>query len=227
MKLLFVGTHARELAPEALIEAMFQTIGCRLEPDGRGTRFPVVMNRLSSGYLPAAQARTALRELADIEVGLRGLPTNKVVWSLYGRGRNRGEPLQAANALEYFVAHDGRPLVSSLRAGLQECIDQRQALRLASSGGAHGQFGPGIILLLTGSTWLLLGHALVPDWKLRRLPIWTLGLEIVFWGLALVLAAPFPALRNWFGRRPGAVAALAIASVLCGLIGCAAVGLLH
>jgi hypothetical protein len=201
-KLLTVGGNSRELAPDRVIEALFTTIGCRLEPQGRGTRFPAVMDDLYSGYLTPGGAPDALRELQEIEDALRKIPVSDVIWSLADlrRGDNANEPVNhcAANAFEYFVDTDGRPLISRLRDGVRECLNSAQALRLAYPSEARGFLSYALFLAVLGFAWLFLGRALVPGWVLARhtvkgaIPIWTFGMDFVMLGIGIMTAAVFP-----------------------------------
>jgi hypothetical protein len=148
-KILSVGGQSRELAPDRVVEALFTTIGCRLEPQGQGTRFPAVMEDLYSGYLAPGRAAATLRELQEIEDALRKIPVSDVVWSLADlrRGDDAKEAVnhRAANAFDYFVDIDGRPLIWRLS-------ERRDAL------------AAGVALAALGFGWTLLGRALVPRW---------------------------------------------------------------
>ena len=70
------------LASEEILEAFFATITCRLEPDGRGTQFPVVQGDLYFGGVPASRADEAIRELTAIGDELKKLPPSKAVWDM-------------------------------------------------------------------------------------------------------------------------------------------------
>ena len=82
MRILSVGGRSRDLGPEHVVEAMFTTISCRLEPQGRGTRFPALMDDLYAGYLKPGRAAEVLWELQKVEADLRKVPVRDVVWSL-------------------------------------------------------------------------------------------------------------------------------------------------
>jgi 2,3-bisphosphoglycerate-dependent phosphoglycerate mutase len=236
MKLLSIGGSSRELGPERVVEAMFTTVSCRLEANGRGTRFPAVMEDLYSGYLKPGRALDALRELDEIESALRKIPVSDVVWSLADlrRGDDAKEVVnhQAANVFEYFVDVDGQPLISRLRSGIQDCLNSSQVLRLAYPNEGRHYLLYGSFLALVGGAWMLLGRSLVPGWIVTRsynrkagIPVWTFGMDFVLLGVGLI-AATFPGVRDWFRRHPPALSGIAIAAVIAWLVVCARAGFL-
>jgi hypothetical protein len=229
-KILSVGGHSRELAPEHVIDALFTTIGCRLEPRGRGTRFPAVMEDLSSGYVTPVRATEALRELQEIEAALRQIPARDVVWSLAAFHKDDAtEPVnhRAANALDYFVDTDGQPLISRLRDGLQECLNTAEILRLHYRKEARDGLLGGLFLVMPGVAWLLLGRAFFPDWYIAplynhaaKMPIWTFGMDLVILGVAFMIAQMFPGIRDWFRRHQAALMAVVIIAPIAWLAVC-------
>ncbi|HEV8269231.1 MAG TPA: Imm70 family immunity protein, partial [Thermoanaerobaculia bacterium] len=72
-----------DLSTPRVLGAFAATLSYRLEPDGMGTRFPIVLDRLLAGRLSPREADTALSELETIAAELRKLSPDKVVWSLH------------------------------------------------------------------------------------------------------------------------------------------------
>lgn len=236
-RIVTIGKTSRELAPEETVEAMFTTIGCRLEPQGRGTRFPVVMDEVYAGYLTPARAADALKELDEIEACLRGIPVTHIVWSLADLRRrdDTGEAVnhKASNAFDYFIDVDGRPLLARLRDGVQECLNSQQPLRLGEPKETRNGMIVGSALTLAGLAWMQVGHALIPGWSIgwlgsstARLPVWTFGMDLVMLGAGFLIAAPLPGLSDWFRRRPAALSTVAIVAVIAWLVVCARAGFL-
>jgi 2,3-bisphosphoglycerate-dependent phosphoglycerate mutase len=97
--------------------AFFSTIGARLEPDGWGTRFPVLMTELYGGELAADHAARALAELERVREELRRLPPSDVVWDIEDRGRQPpwGEDIsdEITDLGNYFVTADGKDLIDT------------------------------------------------------------------------------------------------------------------
>jgi 2,3-bisphosphoglycerate-dependent phosphoglycerate mutase len=234
---LTIGKSSRELAPDRAVEAMFTTIGCRLEPQGRGTRFPAVMDDLYAGYLTPARAPGALKELDEIEACLRTIPITQVICSLAdlrrGGDSDEGVNHRASNVFDYFIDVDGRPLTSRLRDGVQECLNSQQPMRLGYPGETRNSMVVGAALTFLGFAWLFLGHTLIPGWTIgwagnpkSRLPVWTFGMDFVMLGIGILIAAPLPGLSDWFRRRPAVLGTVAIVAVIAWLIICACVGFL-
>jgi hypothetical protein len=236
IKILSIGERARELGSDLVLEAMFTTISCRLEPRGKGTRFPTVMDDLYSGYLAPSRAKDALRELREIETALREVPVSQVIWSLQNLrgGDDPDQPVQhrAANLLEYFVDVDGHPLIARLQDGVQECLSTSQVLRLAFPTESRDGLLGGLFFVVLGVAWMFLGRAFVPAWVLvshagkGAIPLWTVGMDFVMLGVAIMIAAVFPGVRDWFRRHPLALIAVAITGVLGWLVVCARAGFL-
>ena len=140
---------------------------------------------------------------------------------------------RAANAFDYFVDTDGRPLIWRLRDSVQECLSNAQALRLAYPTQGRDTLAAGLVLGALGVAWMFLGRALVPRWVLTYsytgkggIPIWTFGMDFVMLGAGILVAAMFPGAGDWFRKRPGALVAVAIAAVIGWLVVCARAGFL-
>ena len=117
------GSVVTEVGAGAILHGLFSSISANLEPGGWGTRFPVTLNRLYQGALPAAEAALALEELRTIERELSGLPVSRLVWDVDDRSKppspHYRAPAGAENLADYFVTVNGLNL---LRAGLIESV---------------------------------------------------------------------------------------------------------
>jgi 2,3-bisphosphoglycerate-dependent phosphoglycerate mutase len=236
VRILSVGGHSRELGPDHVIEALFTTISCRLEPQGRGTRFPAVTDDLYSGYLQPARAPDALRELQEIEAALHKIPVRDVVWNLAGsRPDDAHEPVNhhAANAFEYFVDPHGQPMISGLRDAVLECLNTTHVLRLAYPKEGRDGTLAGLVFALLGVAWMSGGRAWFPNWCVHpigrpsaKMPIWTFGMDLVLLGAGIMLAYLSPGLRDWFRRHPPALVAVALIAPIAWLVICARAGFL-
>jgi len=232
-KILSVGNRSGELAPEAVVEAMFATISCRMEPRGRGTRFPAVMEDLYSGYVTPRRALEVLRELQEIEPALRAIPVSQVVWDFAASRRDDAHEAvnhAAANALDYFVDGSGLPLLFRLREGLQECLAHRQVLNLRDPKESRLGVVYGSSCIVAGVMWMLLGHAYFREWCLRRgtasLPLWTIGMDLVMVGVGMMIALTSPAVRDWFRRHQAVLMTIVLSAPIVWLVVCWRAGFL-
>src|SRR5262245_7778611 len=136
-KHLRIGSQTYDLGPPIVIDGLFATINYRLEPDGRGTRFPTVMNRLYAGRLSPTEAPAASQEPQEIEGRLATLTPDRAVWSLSDLRRRDDSQLpvnrSARHLGDYFLAVNGRPLLAALQEAVHLGLDQNQPVVLASS----------------------------------------------------------------------------------------------
>lgn len=151
------------LAPEHILEALFATISYRLEPAGRASRFPQMLTNLYKGYLRPEDAAAAIQELNTVEQELKSLPPEKAVWNLQDVTpvNPAGQPLNQAakNAFDFFIAAEGRPIITVLREAVYECRDSFQPLKLvaqapAISGKAHLRTALTILLMIGSGVFL-------------------------------------------------------------------------
>jgi hypothetical protein len=236
VKTVSVGGDSSELAPQHVMDALFTTISCRLEPQGRGTRFPAIMDDLYSGYLRPGSAAKALQELREIEAALRKVPVDRVVWSLQMmQCDDSQEPVNhhAGDSFEYFIDQHGHPLISRLREAVQECMNTSRVLRLVS--GKEGVQGTlyGLFCALLGVGWMVIGRTWFPHWHLQRIgmnsatmPLWTFGMDLVMAGVGLMIAFACPGVRDWFRRHQAVFMAVVLSAPIVWLVICARAGYL-
>ncbi len=121
---LRTGSVLTEVGAPSILHALYSSISANLEPQGWGSRFPVVMNRLYQGRLPASDCPAALAELRTIERELQEIPVSRVIWDYDDRSRapspHYRAPPEAQNLAGYFVTVNGLNL---LRAGLIESVE--------------------------------------------------------------------------------------------------------
>jgi hypothetical protein len=222
-KHLRVGGQTYDLGPPIVIDGLFATITYRLEPDGRGTRFPTVMNRLYAGRLSPSEAPAAFQELREIEDRLTTLTPDRAVWSLSDLRRRDDSQLPvnrfARHLGDYFVAGNGRPLLATLQEAVHLSQDRNQSVVLASSETRQQNRGA-LMRLVLGLVWSVVGYVFFRDWILTTYYshydsngqwhiatdsegplLGPLGIFIFAEGLASLIGARYPALADWFNRR--------------------------
>lgn len=220
---LHFGAERLPLAPDAVLEALFSTISYRLEPNGWATRFPTVLDRLREGRLESGAAARALEELEHIGAELRRLPVDRVVWSMQDLRKrdDSGEPVRrdAPNVFDYFVAFDGRPILTCLADALQKSRMSGDAIVLESFV-RHRNVVSGLVLLLVGALVGVGGYLyfpnviLVPEHESERVAqhgplVWPLGSVLAVVGAITTAGALYPSFRMWLRARR------AVAFVVC------------
>ena len=211
-----VGETTVGLGDIDVVEAFYNTVSYRLEPDGWGTRFPALMDELFEGRVSAASADRALEELGVVERELSELPREKVVWDVHDRrpieDTFRSVNHDAAYLRDYFVRADGTPIVDAMREALETA--RRTGQPVTIQGGLHGlksvkgfavlAFG----MLFAAVVWLFFPNALLGT---RHGPrgegalLWPVGLLIAFGGASMVLVARYPSVLAWARRRMAVV----------------------
>jgi 2,3-bisphosphoglycerate-dependent phosphoglycerate mutase len=212
-KLLRVGDQSYGSACGPVVQGLFATITYRLEPNGRGSRFPLIMNRLYGGRLDPRDVPAALRELDEIEAGLNRLAPERVVWSFTDLRRldDRGFPVNrgASNVSDYFVSTDGRPLLTSVREAVLRARDRQEPVELASIEAVQRTRGAQAAMVL-GFAWTIVGYLFFRNWILTSVYdseskdgplIWPLGLLMLGAGIVGMTVDRRPAVREWFQHR--------------------------
>jgi len=212
---LSTGSFTADIGPESLLDAFFDTIGCRLEPAGRATRFPAIMGEFYEGVLMPKRAPVALAELTEIENGLRALSAAKIV--------GLKKPPERGNAYEWLSSPDGRPLADHIRIAIEESLRNGMFLQVSASRGNRVQLQMALLMALFGALWVFAGRRFWGNWILvsphqspddhSGLYVWTLGFLFVAIGLGSLLTTAVPPLRIWFQRRKWATLTVALTLV--------------
>jgi len=220
-KLLSVGSQTYDLGPPMVIDGLFATITYRLELDGRGTRFPIVMRRLyGAGHMNASDAASASLELQEIESGLATLLPDRAVWSLSDLRRRDDSQFPvnhgASNVRDYFVGEDGRPILAAIHEAVHLSRDRNEAVLLASSE-AFKQTRAVLLPLFLGLFWTVIGCLFFRNWVITSAYdshatggplIWPFGIVLFSGGLAALICNRYPVVDDWFRRQPWLVVAM-------------------
>jgi hypothetical protein len=113
----------------SFLHAFFSTLSAHGEPDGWGSRFPVLMKALYRGRLSHTQASAALTELRAAKELLSQLSPTLVVWDIENRGRRPPWGSNIAptitNLGNYFVSSAGKDLFGVFEAALTAASRER------------------------------------------------------------------------------------------------------
>lgn len=113
-----LGRITDEIGSGDFLYAFFSTITGNLEPDGWGSRFPILMRQLYAGGLQQSDAADALAELHRVRRELAELPPARVIWSFEDRTQRPPWGDDIAGDIDslatYFVTSHGRDLIALL-----------------------------------------------------------------------------------------------------------------
>ena len=123
-----LGSITDEIGTSDFFFAFFSTISGNLEPKGRGSRFPVLMEKLYKGEVAQGDAVKALSELEIVNKELASLSVDKVIWDIQDRKKmppwgNNISP-DITNLSNYFVTSSGRDFMFSLKEIFEELRDR-------------------------------------------------------------------------------------------------------
>ena len=110
-----LGNITDEIGAASFLYSFFSTIAAKLEPEGWGSRFPVLQRNLYSGELSSGDAGAALDELALVRTELARFPPKAVVWDYQDRSKTPPWGDDIADTItdlsNYFVTSTGRDLI--------------------------------------------------------------------------------------------------------------------
>ena len=131
-----LGSITDEVGSFSFLHAFFSTVSGNLEPEGWGSRFPMLLQRLYAGKLEAIDAAEARAELRNIAKGLSELGPDKVIWNLDDRTLqppwgNVISP-EITSLANYFVTSTGRDLVQIMEEIFDEQVQSGGTVEVVS-----------------------------------------------------------------------------------------------
>lgn len=160
------GTWAAPLGDPAAIECLVATLSYRLEPEGFGSRFPVLLTEVLAGRLAPEHAQAAWQELDTAIREARELPAEKIIGS---RADRRPADLAqlpgyrgGASVHDALVPARGRPLLEVIAEGIQASHGQGAPL-VIRTGQVRRTLVRGILLLVLGAIGTYVAHRYFPD----------------------------------------------------------------
>jgi hypothetical protein len=121
------GSVLTIIGPGGVLHALFSTIAVRLEAGQWGSRFPLIMNGLYGGSLPAAHAKAAMVEMTTIREELSQLLPALVVWDIEQPDQKPPWGDQVGDHVKhmahYFMTITGRNLVDEIIDNLESQIE--------------------------------------------------------------------------------------------------------
>lgn len=135
MAVCFVLNDAvEEIGTPSFLHAVFSTMSGNLEPQGWGSRFPILMNELYNGALNQDKANTALAELQVVKSELKKCNPEKVIWDIEDRelrppwGNNISPDI--TDLSNYFVTSGGEDFIEILNKLLHDLATNGGELKI-------------------------------------------------------------------------------------------------
>ena len=131
-----VGFYWFQIGTGDFLHSFFSPVALRLENGLWGSKYPVIMNELYQGELPANKTDLAIDELIQIKEGLRGLSSEQVVWDIEDLSKqppwgNKISP-DITDLSSYFVTSDGEDFIGVLERALNTAAEEGDALMIES-----------------------------------------------------------------------------------------------
>jgi len=118
------------------LHSFFSTISYRLEPNGWGTKYPYLIEKLYGGELAWVEVPEAINELNQIQEGLARFGPEEVIWDIEDLNKRPpwGDNISAdiTNLSNYFITSNGKDLFSVLLNALNESLSTRTDIEIVS-----------------------------------------------------------------------------------------------
>jgi hypothetical protein len=121
-----------EVGSSDFLHSFFSTISHHLEPDGWGSKYPLLMNDLYQGSLSWENAEAVIIDVLSIRESLMVISPNQVVWDIEDLalrppwGDNISSEITSLG--NYFVTSDGNDMFEVLVSALSEAMHQQADL---------------------------------------------------------------------------------------------------
>ena len=131
-----VGFYWFQIGTGDFLHSFFSTVALRLENGLWGSKYPVIMNELYQGELPANKTDLAIDELIQIKEGLRGLSSEQVVWDIEDLSKQLpwGNKISSdiTDLSNYFVTSDGEDFIGIFENALKMAARMGKELKIES-----------------------------------------------------------------------------------------------
>jgi hypothetical protein len=121
------------LGSEEVVHSLFSTISYNLEPNGWGTKFPILMHNLYSGRVEIADINKAQDEYNIIKEHIKNIPTRSVVFDISDvtlEDTYLVDNRSRKNVYEYFQIDKNASFIDALGKAIERAIELNQPLRL-------------------------------------------------------------------------------------------------
>jgi hypothetical protein len=132
-----------EVGTSDFLRAFFSTVSGNWEPEGWGTRFPLLVNKFYLKELMQSDANAALIELETIAEELSKLSLDAVIWDVADRSKRPPQEINLrssiTNLAKYFVTSTQRDVIETLKELIIDLRDDGGTLKVVEVPKTDGQ----------------------------------------------------------------------------------------
>ncbi|MBN3737993.1 MULTISPECIES: Imm70 family immunity protein [Burkholderia] len=129
-----VGSIVDEVGASSFFNSFFATIWGLLEPNGPGTKYPIVSREFYEGRIPPEHVEKALEELKEIRNELEKFPPTAVIWDYDDRSKQPpwGKDISSdiTSMSNYFVSSTGRDLFELLVEAFDDAVKNKSEVTI-------------------------------------------------------------------------------------------------
>jgi hypothetical protein len=129
-----VGVSDYEIGSGSFFNSFFSTISYHLEPNGWGSKYPVLMNEFYQGTLEWKKAEEILKNILEIREYLKKYTPDKVIWDIKDLKKRPpwGDNISTdiTDLSNYFVTSDGNDLFDVLINAFAEAVSEKEDLSI-------------------------------------------------------------------------------------------------
>ncbi|WP_242221405.1 Imm70 family immunity protein [Bacillus cereus group sp. BfR-BA-01380] len=120
------------------LHSFFSTISYHTEPEGWGTKYPLLMKDLYFDKLKWQDATEALKNVEEIRETLSKIPPSKVIWDIEDLTKKPpyGDkiPEDITNLAEYHTTGRGTEFLTLLKNALKDSVEEKQDVTIEKLG---------------------------------------------------------------------------------------------
>ena len=125
-----------QVGTDDFLHSFFSTISHNLEPNGWGTKFPLLMKKLYVGKLEWSDVPEAIEEVKKVKSELIKFDVDKVIWDIDDLSKQppwgTNISSEITSLANYFVTSDGRDLFDVLQKAMQDSLLEHIDLEVVS-----------------------------------------------------------------------------------------------
>ncbi|TVZ87697.1 immunity protein 70 of polymorphic toxin system [Aeribacillus composti] len=118
------------------LHSFFSTVSYHLEPNGWGTKYPLLLNKLYNGKLEYKYIKDVIKEIDEIQESLKNYSPSQVVWDIEDLSKTPpwGDNIsdEITDLSNYFVTSDGEDLITILQKALNKALKIKSDIEIES-----------------------------------------------------------------------------------------------